>query len=954
MANLKQVVYLTQADYAALLNDTHDPKQYTKNGKTIYFDPNTLYITESTVSMSELNGVLPVNKGGTGTTTLTAGQLLVGNGTNAVSTKVIASTITNDANTVPSTQAVYNNALLKSGGTMTGVLVAKGGQYDDSITSTTSHAINMNNSNIIGLNSIYTCDASDNASEGIHFYRDSTHFDSLWASGGDLLFVPNRALGTSTTKANSQKVGRFTANPTSGQVVITDGTTGGMKSSGYTIAKSVPSDADFTNTWRPIGTGATDAAAGNHTHNYAGSSSAGGTADSAEKVGNSTIWVYPNSNNEIDFGGTGDSTTIYIGYRSKDSRPVPTKFIFGEGTGTADLQVKTVYLGSGTTSYISSTQYTGNAATATAFSAAKTIELTGGVTGTASSTGGWSISTTLSTASSSNKGGIKVDGGGLTMDGEKIKHSNSVSAQTTQAVYPIKIDAQGHISAYGTAATILSLGTTSSTAYRGDYGNTAYSHATDSSRLTTAKSSGLYKISTTAQGHIAGATEVTSADITALVDLSSLGLSNAMHFKGITTTQMSDGLTTAAVTIDGSSYTPSAGDVVLYSDSEFVWTGSTWERLGRDSSFKTTQTAVSDPTASGNTTSFIDTISQNTNGVITATKKTIPAASDNTAGIMKLGASGGAATYGHTHTLSIADGASGDTNQKTLAASTKYKLTAGGSTYVFTTPPNTTSFTITANATDGLWDLTGTNGTNAVTYAIAPYSAKDSSNARFYTAATNPTLTTRLNYDGYFYATKLYSGGTEVLTAHQTYTSFTGKPTSNQTPSFGGTFTIQQISQNTSGQVSGTDRTVTIPSTIATNTAVGLVKPWYTHTAASTGPTTGNNATAVTVNAISTTAGKYYAVEGDSNGRLFVNVPWSDNNTDTQVTNTLNTSSKYYFTGTTSTSTNTGTQIFDTGVYSTAIAGELSAVRHSFNLSGTEKAYVVWNDTDKSLDFIFI
>lgn len=122
------------------------------------------------------------------------------------------------------------------------------------------------------------------------------------------------------------------------------------------------------------------------------------------------------------------------------------------------------------------------------------------------------------------------------------------------------------------------------------------------------------------------------------------------------------------------------------------------------------------------------------------------------------------------------------------------------------------------------------------------------------------------------------------LTAHQTYTQFTGKPTGNQTPAFGGTFTIQQISQSTTGQVSGTDRTVTIPATIATNTAVGLVKPWYTHTAASTGPTTGTNATAITVNTITTTSGKYYAVEADSNGRLFVNVPWSDSNSDVNVT----------------------------------------------------------------------
>lgn len=39
--------------------------------------------------------------------------------------------------------------------------------------------------------------------------------------------------------------------------------------------------------------------------------------------------------------------------------------------------------------------------------------------------------------------------------------------------------------------------------------------------------------------------------------------------------------------------------------------------------YKTTQTAVSDPTASGTDTEFIDSISQNANGVITATKKTI-------------------------------------------------------------------------------------------------------------------------------------------------------------------------------------------------------------------------------------------------------------------------------------------------------------------------------------------
>ncbi len=71
-------------------------------------------------------------------------------------------------------------------------------------------------------------------------------------------------------------------------------------------------------------------------------------------------------------------------------------------------------------------------------------------------------------------------------------------------------------SAYVEISASLALGTTSSTAYRGDRGQTAYTHATDSSRLTTAKSSGLYKIATTSEGHVASATAVTKSDITAL------------------------------------------------------------------------------------------------------------------------------------------------------------------------------------------------------------------------------------------------------------------------------------------------------------------------------------------------------------------------------------------------------------------------------------------------------
>ena len=75
---------------------------------------------------------------------------------------------------------------------------------------------------------------------------------------------------------------------------------------------------------------------------------------------------------------------------------------------------------------------------------------------------------------------------------------------------------------------------------------------------------------------------------------------------------------------------------------------------------------------------------------------------------------------------------------------------------------------------------------------------------------------------------------------------------------------------------------------------------------------------------------------------------------DTKVTHTAKTTTKYYVTGSESNSTNTGGDTFDTGIYATTTAGELSAVRHSFNVSGTEKAYLNFNSADSSLDLIFI
>lgn len=61
---------------------------------------------------------------------------------------------------------------------------------------------------------------------------------------------------------------------------------------------------------------------------------------------------------------------------------------------------------------------------------------------------------------------------------------------------------------------------------------------------------------------------------------------------------------------------------------------------------------------------------------------------------------------------------------------------------------------------------------------------------------------------------------------HPSYTARTGVPTANQTPAFGGTFSVNQINSDATGHVTTTNsRTVTIPSTLSNGTeTAGLIK----------------------------------------------------------------------------------------------------------------------------------
>ena len=76
----------------------------------------------------------------------------------------------------------------------------------------------------------------------------------------------------------------------------------------------------------------------------------------------------------------------------------------------------------------------------------------------------------------------------------------------------------------------------------------------------------------------------------------------------------------------------------------------------------------------------------------------------------------------------------------------------------------------------------------------------------------------------------------------------------------------------------------------ATNTYLGLIKPWYSTTGKSTyaGVSTAPSAGAdnPNINPRTDISGRYYLVEMDANGRAYVNVPWSSVTIDTSLSST--------------------------------------------------------------------
>ena len=157
------------------------------------------------INYSHLSGAISLSQGtitiGSSTITpLTSHQSVADNNpTLAWSTKSKVATIgSTDIHVTMMAKPTYNlddvndgstrklsNYLPLSGGSMTGPIAMKANQYSP------NYGINMNNSDIINVNAIFTSDLSDSWSEGFLFARTNGNWDSFRAADGDFYMNNN-------------------------------------------------------------------------------------------------------------------------------------------------------------------------------------------------------------------------------------------------------------------------------------------------------------------------------------------------------------------------------------------------------------------------------------------------------------------------------------------------------------------------------------------------------------------------------------------------------------------------------------------------------------------------------------------------------------------------------------------------------------------------------------------
>lgn len=122
---------------------------------------------------------------------------------------------------------------------------------------------------------------------------------------------------------------------------------------------------------------------------------------------------------------------------------------------------------------------------------------------------------------------------------------------------------------------------------------------------------------------------------------------------------------------------------------------------------------------------------------------------------------------------------------------------------------------------------------------------------------------------------------------HPSYTARTGVPTANQTPSFGGTFTVSQPVSDATGHITAVNsRTVTIPNTNASTTSAGLMSSTDKSKSDMT------NIAYATCDTAAATSAKVATIDGNSNWKLqkgsIVVVKYTNTNTASNITLNVN------------------------------------------------------------------
>lgn len=153
-----------------------------------------------------------------------------------------------------------------------------------------------------------------------------------------------------------------------------------------------------------------------------------------------------------------------------------------------------------------------------------------------------------------------------TTETEGVKSASKVTINPSTGKVATSGDIAGaNITASGTVtADSVSAGTMSATTFTGALSGKASTAGTaDKTKAALTFGSKTFNGST--------AQTITAAD---------LGISAPLDFVGTTTTALTDGATTNPIKVNNANYTAVKGDVVLYGDKEFLFTGSAWEELG--------------------------------------------------------------------------------------------------------------------------------------------------------------------------------------------------------------------------------------------------------------------------------------------------------------------------------------------------------------------------------------